>query len=116
MIQKYSHDPKVDAIHRLRVNVKSPAAEAAIIRREARRAGPPYACALDLHRRTRLREEARFAHLALAFVRGRPYRQVEVKILGDLPSSIRLKEKLSRFLPSSASTEAEVAAWLRAEQ
>ena len=114
MIQKYSHDPKVEAIHRLRVNVKSLAAEAAIIRREARRAGAPYACALDLHRRTRLREEARYAHLALAFVRGRPYRQVEAKVLGELPGSIRLKEKLSRFLPSAATTEAEVAAWLRA--
>jgi hypothetical protein len=116
MIQKYSHDPKVDAIHRLRVNVKSLAAEAAIIRREARRAGPPYACALDLHRRTRLREEARYAQLALAFVRGRRYRQVEVKIQGDLPSSIKLREKLSRFLPSTALTEADVTAWLREEK
>ena len=66
------------AVHALRVNVKSLAAEARFIRQEIRRADSPEAKeALAIHRMVRLKPEARLAHLALAFVRGRKYRQAE---------------------------------------
>lgn len=73
----YPYDGRVAAIHILRVNVKSLAAEAGIIRKEARRCGIQYEMQLTLHRRTYLRRAARVAQLSLAFVRGRPYRTVE---------------------------------------
>lgn len=73
----YVFEPKVMAIHRLRVNVKSLAAEAKIIRREERRAGYGYQHALQSHRRGRLREESRYAQLALAFVRGMGFKRVD---------------------------------------
>src|SRR5688500_5552827 len=75
--QKHKYEPRVAAIHRLRVNVKSLAAEARIIRQEERRAGPAYRYEMSAHRRGRLREEARYAQLALAFVRGKPYKSAE---------------------------------------
>ncbi len=73
----YAYDPKVAAIHALRVNVKSLAAEAKLIRHEERRAGYQYQTVLALHRRGRVREEARYAQLALAYIRGKKYRDVE---------------------------------------
>lgn len=76
---KVEYDARVAAIHSLRVNIKSLAAEARIIRQETRRAGPAYRNALAEHRRGRLRSEARYAHLAQAFIRGRAHREVEVK-------------------------------------
>lgn len=65
------------AIHRLRINVKSLAAEARYIRQEERRCGSCYRNELYLHRTRRLREESRHAQLALAFLRGRSYQSVE---------------------------------------
>lgn len=73
----YPYDSKVAAIHKLRINVKSLAAEAKIIRQEAKRCGMAYEYALTLHRKGRLREEARVAHLALAYARSRAYRSAE---------------------------------------
>ena len=74
---KFGHDPKVAAIHRLRVNIKSLAAEAKIIRHEESRAGFDYYFELNHHRRGNLRYEARLAHLALGFIRGRKRSYVE---------------------------------------
>lgn len=65
-------------IAKLRVNVKSLAAEARIIRRETDRARDPETKnSLALHRTGRLRSEARHAQLALALARRRSYRSVE---------------------------------------
>lgn len=103
----YVYDPKVSAIHRLRVNVKSLAAEAKLIRHEERRAGYQYQTELALHRRGRLRMEARYSQLALAFLRGRPYASVE---RGGMASGPILFAKVSRFY-STANPDA-VYAWL----
>ena len=102
-------DPKVLAIHRARVNVKSLAEEARIIRNEANRCGRAYHDALTLHRRGRLREEARIAQLALAFLRERPYRTVERMAVAK-PCAERLLEKLGRL--SVRPTEEQVTQWL----
>jgi hypothetical protein len=97
---EFAYDWKVAAIHKLRVNIKSLAAEARIIRKEAKRAGPRYRDALTGHRKGRLREEARMAHLALAFMRGRPYKSVEAK------SKIPPKEMATKLCK-----KVEVAVW-----
>ncbi len=86
---------KVAAIHKLRVNVKSLAEEARIIRQEAKRCGREYRAVLDCHRRGRVRDEARIAQLALAYVRGMPYRRVESKA-HVMPDVRRLVEKIGR--------------------
>ena len=65
-----------EIISQLRVNVKSLAAEAKIIRHEFLRTKFSL---LDYHRRGKLRTEARYAQLALAFLRKTPYSQVEAK-------------------------------------
>lgn len=86
-------DPRVAAIHMLRVNVKSLAAEARIIRQEEQRCGFNYYQQLHLHRVNQLRKESRIAQLALAFLRGRTYAQVEgcAKPPKDLAYSIANK-------------------------
>lgn len=100
--------------HRARVNVKSLAAEARIIRHELERIrrrsqslasnGSPelndarQQARRDLltHRRGRLREQSRLAQLALAFIRGRPYAQVEAKTDREVGHYV-LQTKLKRF-------------------
>jgi hypothetical protein len=91
----FTYNSKVAAIHKLRVNIKSLTAEAKIIRQESRRAGPGYRESLVLHRRGRLREEARYTHLALAYLRGRTHKQAEggCKLDLDVP---KLLDKLKR--------------------
>ena len=84
---------KIRAVHTLRVNSKSLAAEAKIIRQEAKRCGPYYYFGLDHHRRGRLREEARVTHLALAFIRGTPYKSVEQKTNKPVQPPIPMREK-----------------------
>lgn len=97
MIQKNVHQyqAKIAAIHTLRVNVKSLAAEAKLNRQEMRRAGPVYRSVLANHRKTKLREEARYAQLALAWVRDVPYRTVEQKTKNWVDVK-RLREKIMR--------------------
>lgn len=80
------------SISKLRVNIKSLAAEAKIIRSEFRRT---HFAGLDSHRRGRLREEARYAQLALAFTKGKPYNVVEGKTRNK-PDPARLSQKLKR--------------------
>ncbi len=72
-----AYNRKVAAIHKLRVNIKSLATESRLIRHECTKASPRYVGELDGHRRGRLREESRYAHLALAFVRGSKYSSTE---------------------------------------
>lgn len=113
----YTYDWKVSAIHKLRVNIKSLAAEARIIRQEARRAGNFYSWQLTNHRRGKLREEARYTHLALAYLRGRTYAEVEgEKRLERCKSSAcpkRLAGKLSPYIPYGVTVDAKALnAWI----
>lgn len=97
-------------IHRLRVNVKSLAAESRIIRAEMRKADKTSRHLLDLHRSTRVRPEARLAHLALAWAKGRTYPQAEAKTTQPV-SAQRLTEKVNRFL-SRRVEQGEIDRWL----
>lgn len=113
----YTYDPKVAAIHKLRVNVKSLAAEAKIIRHEERRAGYQYQTELALHRRGRLREEARYAQLALAFLRGKPYISVECDKARKTVDYDRLANKVSRTgCEPTSNHRSAVTSWLNADR
>jgi len=105
-------DPVVLTIHRLRVNVKSLAAESRIIRQEERRCGPLYRSDLHGHRVGRLREESRLAQLALAFVRRRPYRSVEA-IGSKVVDPVTLANKINRVGGFTGRNQAELADWLK---
>lgn len=63
----------------LKVKIKSLAAEAHIIRREERRTRGDLRYALQQHRKTDVRQEARAAILAYGFLRGRDFRAMEAK-------------------------------------
>lgn len=119
---RVAYDPRVIAIKRLRVNVKSLAAEARFIRREEQKSGDflRYRMELADHRRGSLREEARYAQLALAFIRGRPHRNPDlvggVAVCGcESPKThkpvdlFRLTKKIQKFFPCK---EPDVTAWI----
>jgi hypothetical protein len=109
MLVEHRYDFRIAAIHQLRINVKSLAAEARLIRHEERRAGPAFRNMLADHRRGRVRDEARYAQLALAFVRGRPYSTVERTEKGiDFK---RLVEKVKRFMPGN--NESQIREWMQ---
>jgi hypothetical protein len=107
----------------LKVKCLSLAAEAAVIRRQERRAlawqrkhpsryDPIYGSLRD-HRRFVVRPEARHALLAYAFLRGRPYAAVE-RNPRELPDFARVWKIVTRFSPEvlpKAEREAQVAAW-----
>lgn len=99
---------KVYAIHRLRVNIKSLAAESIIIRKECKRCSLEYLNEMVLHRRGRLREEARLSHLALGFIRGRPYKEIESKAKVPIDAE-KLTSKINKFYKTSVP---EVRKWL----
>ena len=112
MIQtERKHDQRISAIHKLRVNVKSLAAESRLIRQEERRCGECYRSELSEHRRGRLREEARYAQLALAHFRGRPYKSVEAKCLVPVDAK-RLFEKAKRYMYLDPLGEKAISNWL----
>ena len=78
---------------KLKINVKSLAAEARFNRLEKNRASVGWIkWELDAHRTGPLRQEARVAQLAYAFVRGVPYRVVESSVKD--PSSMEYVRKL----------------------
>ncbi len=96
-------------IHILRCAVKSLAAEARIIRKEERRAGLCYVEALREHRIRVLREESRYAGLALAFIRGKAKVVTEN---GFKPvDALKLAKKIRRFLPLVG--DKEVLSWIQ---
>lgn len=102
------------ASHQLRVNVKSLAYEGRIIRHEMKRVQHAEIKAiLALHRQLRVRPEARIAHLALAFVRGRPYLSAESNAQTK-PKAKDLIRKLERFMRVSPTVADEVEKWLLA--
>jgi len=84
------------AIAKLRVNVKSLAAEAKIIRHECRqRRNPAVVSELHFHRVGVVRCEARAAQLALAAFRSRQYRSIEGRTKTP-PDWGRVEEKIKR--------------------
>ena len=99
------------AVHKLRVNVKSLAAEARIVGEEIRRTNDPEVkSSLRSHRAWRIKPEARMAQLALAFFRGTPYKRVE-KTTKSPPSAKKLAEKVGRF-EYVRNCESVVSKWL----
>jgi hypothetical protein len=87
----------MNEIHHLRVNVKSLGAEARFIRQEIKRARTREAKeSLAHHRMERLKPEARLAHLALAYVRGVPYKQTETATRNPVDAAT-LTKKIKRF-------------------
>ena len=76
----FTEEAKYAAIHALRVNVKSLAAEAIFIREEISKTKNNFVKGyLNNHRIRKLRVEARHTQLALAAVRGKPYKFIEQK-------------------------------------
>lgn len=73
----YRNHEVFDLREMLRVKVKSLAAEAAIIRREEQRSRGTIRNQLHEHRVGLLRREARSAHLAYGFIRGRSLGEME---------------------------------------
>jgi len=108
---------KVGYVHKLRVNVKSLAAEAVIIRNETKRAGKDYKDSLYVHRVGRLRTEARYAQLALAYIRGKRYKLCENRVReGNEPSFNKIIAKLGKisYLLNEGKHEVAVKEWLAA--
>lgn len=106
------------SIHAARVNVKSLAAEAIIIRKEMGRANELDRCILYNHKVNVVKKEARLANLALAFLRGRPYKSCEIT---DKKFNItRLTTKINKFIGvwshhyGSKVLEQEVVDWINA--
>lgn len=104
-------EERASAIHKLRINVKSLTAEARANRLEAKGSKDPEVInSLVLHRTGKLRCEARYAHLSLAFLRNAPYKRVENKVReGNEPDSHYLVKKLNRF---ARIEDEEVVKWL----
>lgn len=97
------------AVHSLRVNVKSLAAEARFIREELGRTRDQSTReSLSCHRMGRLKPEARLAQLALAYAKGKPYKVAEAKTKRPVDAA-RLTRKLERFMPVKLT---EVGDWL----
>lgn len=103
---------------KLKINIKSLAAEAQINRKEAKKVRGWDRYDLNAHRTGHLRQEARRAHLAYAFLRGKPYKEVEpirktsTKYLDSYGICKELTEKINRF-SSKEVFKSEVAEWLK---
>ena len=67
----------IDRREMLRIKLKSLVAEVRIIQTEERRMPQALAAEMRLHRRTVIRDASRDTHLALGFLRGRSYGQLE---------------------------------------
>ena len=94
-------DKRESVLRKLRINIKSLAAEARFNRMEKKKASQGWIkMELDRHRTGPLRFEARVSQLAYAFVRGVPYQVVENKVkdadvYGYLQA--RVEKKLQRM-------------------
>lgn len=106
-------DRKTMSIKKLKINVKSLAAESRFIRREESKCGwfAMYREQLSLHRRTQLREESRYALLAYQFLRGRPYKSVENSKRG-----VDVMRVLKKIIKTGYdATASQIANWITAE-
>lgn len=96
--------------HMLRVNIKSLAAESRYIRKETKLAKETdFKNRLSSHRTKRLRPEARKAQLALAFIKGMPYKKVEAKTNNPIDPK-DLINKLRKF--DIKDVDKEIIDWL----
>lgn len=96
------------SLRKLRINIKSLAAEARFNRLEKHRASTgSIKQQLDLHRTGPLRQEARVSQLAYAFLRGVPYRVVEssVRDPNNMEYVCRLVSKKLQRLTGSSDTD-----------
>lgn len=84
----------------LRVKVKSLADEAKIIRREESRSNSWHEwMSLKEHRRTVVRREARAAQLALGFLRGRRYSELEQTTrMDNAPDAGRVEKLIQKYV------------------
>lgn len=102
---------KVLAIHKLRCRVKCLASESRLMRKEENRASLMYSGILRQHRTDCVRTQARYTQLALAFVRGKPYKSIE----NDRSVGVnfqRLAYILREFAPACfANLEKELLLW-----
>ena len=90
------NEQKYAAIAKLKVNVKSLAAEAKFIRKEAAKAPHSWIkCVLTDHRRNVVRSEARAAQLAMAALRGRDLNTVE-PLSKTEPDWRRVQQKIEK--------------------
>lgn len=104
------------ALARARVNIKSLAAEAAIIRIEKRRAKDIWVKNdLHNHRMEKVRPEARLANLAIAYIKGRKIEDVE-RVPSEKKIDVkRLRSKLSSFITWTGFTppsEDDIRSWI----
>ena len=91
----YTEEARCAAIHALRVNVKSLAAEAVFIRKEISKTNNNFVKSyLNNHRTLVLRKHARHAQLALSCVRGKPYKFIEQKV--KFPPDLELVRSKTR--------------------
>lgn len=100
-------------IHIARVNVKSLAAEAAIIRQEmAKTKDPLVKSRLWNHKTLKVKPEARLAHLALGFLKGIPRSKIETS---KKPiDTKKLYDKLCKFCGwNRRITKEEVLDWMQ---
>jgi hypothetical protein len=82
----------------LKIKIKSLAAEALIIRKEARKVRGDLRHSLNQHRKTDVRWEARSSMLAYGFLRGRPYKLMEEKVRADnQPDWTRIEQLVKKF-------------------
>lgn len=98
-----------DSIIRARVNVKSLAAEAKIIRKEMTKVKTYQKEMLYHHKLEKVRPEARIAQLALGYLRNKP-RSVIEKTSKAIDIE-RLRRKIAVFTHKTVSVE-EITAWL----
>lgn len=98
-------------IHRARVNIKSLAAEAAIIRKEMKGATLIHSCDLYNHRILKVRPEARLANLALAYLRGYTRSKCEKAPKTEIDPE-KLLNKLKRF-GLTGLTKIDIINWLK---
>jgi len=96
---------------KLRVKIKSLAAEATIIRKEEKKydGQSPERATLRLHRIVDVREESRAAQLAYAYLRCKPYKSIEQKAGRPIP--VKRLESLIRKYGSHTAIEG-FAKWL----
>jgi hypothetical protein len=82
----------------LKIKIKSLAAEAGIIRKEAKKVRGDLRHALNEHRKKDVRWEARSSILAYGFLRGRDYFTMEAKCHKDNPPDwVRIEQLVKKF-------------------
>ena len=85
-----------DRLIHLRIKIKSLAAEAAIIRKEANRTKGPTKWGLNAHRTGTVRSEARLSLLAYGLLRRVPYNVME-KTCDEAPNFSKVADFARRF-------------------